>query len=530
MITQPLEECAMVQIRQKLPQSPSAHPIPIVVRWLHLFLTAAIIPSVALSGDWPTVGGNSMRHGQSDQFGPSGPDILWEGSHSAWFGGQVYIEGDRMVTMRFQGIDVAPIVCYDITNGEELWSVDFPGVNSRSVPRGFRGGQVYATNFQETGQDTLYALDPGDGSILWTSEVFCERGIIWSAAFAPNGDLFVAGTGSDIARINHADGTEVYQIERTIPNTGAETLCVYGNTLYGFEGSIVTPKVLTAWDLDTGQRKYSSPTLPGDGDQEIPFTIGPDGTIYVLRDGGGLHALIDTGVSIIEHWSVPISTSPAPTYSQIGIGWDGTVYVPDGQVLVRLDPATGAEINHSPPLVSTSTLNARFAIGADGTIYASNGGFDDGALFALSAKLDILWSDPILSIVYAGPALGENGLLAVAGRGTILKVYQPDPASIDGEQLTVHQGQSLHCHPNPFRHRTEIAFELSETIDVNVMVFDVMGRRVRSLVYERSLSRGRHSIPWLGRNDSGDMVDLGVYFVHLKTGDDISVTKALMIR
>lgn len=149
--------------------------------------TALITDSVA--GDWNTVGGTSQHDGRSDEVGPTAPDILWSGTVSALFGGQCYLEGNRLATMRFQNISVTPVVCYDLDSGSQLWSVDFPGANSRSVPRGMRDGKVYATNFQETGQDTLYALDANSGAEVWKSEVYCERGIVWSIAFAPNGDL-----------------------------------------------------------------------------------------------------------------------------------------------------------------------------------------------------------------------------------------------------------------------------------------------------------------------------------------------------
>jgi hypothetical protein len=101
-------------------------------------------------------------------------------------------------------------------------------------------------------------LDAVDGHVLWRSPVRCDLGIIWSVAYAPDGDILVAASTGDIARVDAVTGQQVWLAPRTIPNTGAECLCVYGGTVYGFEGSIVTPKVLTAWDVETGLRKYSS--------------------------------------------------------------------------------------------------------------------------------------------------------------------------------------------------------------------------------------------------------------------------------
>ena len=120
---------------------------------------------------WQTLGANSQHNGRGDVSGPLAPDIHWQGTtESTWFGCQCYISGTRMVTMRFQGVDVSPIVCYDVDSGQELWSLDFAGQKSRSMPLGFRDNRIYTVNYQEnSGGDDLYALDPADGSTLWVA-------------------------------------------------------------------------------------------------------------------------------------------------------------------------------------------------------------------------------------------------------------------------------------------------------------------------------------------------------------------------
>ncbi len=506
-----------------------------------------VLAGAAQGGNWPTIGGNSARNGQSADIGPTGPDLLWEGSVSSWFGGQVFIENDRLVTMRFQGINVAPIVCCDLATGSQEWAVDFPGTNSRSVPRGFRDGRIYATNFQETGRDTLYALSAADGSRLWVSQVFCERGITWGAVFAPNGDPIVPAVSNHIARVDHLTGAQMWDASRIIPNTGAETLCVFGNTVYGFEGSLTTPKMLTAWDVNTGQKKYSSAGLPGDGDQEVPFSVAPDGTIYVQRDGGFLYALTDTGSGIVEKWHVHVTGTP--TYGQFGIGLDGSVYIPDGTTLVRLDPQNGAVVDRSAALVTSSVLNARVTVGADGNLYVGNGGSTDGALYAFSPSLQTLWSQAIPSITYAGPALGTGGALAVAGSGNLLKVYRSSSVDVatgpgsGGTGRTGAAGMALRviASPNPFRERTRITFRNIDPIaaagtagagpawsdPVRLTVCDPAGRIVRELGFRGASCTG---VFWDGKDALGRPVQAGTYFVRLQAGRFTESEKIQRIR
>ncbi len=65
-------------------------------------------------------------------------------------------------------------------------------------------------------------------------------------------------------------------------------------------------------------------------------------------------------------------------------------------------------------------------------------------------------------------------------------------------------------YPNPFNPTTVIGFTIPETGMVNVEVFDVLGRHVRSLA-ARPYQSGRHSVMWDGRDDNGSMVSAGVY-------------------
>jgi endonuclease I len=73
--------------------------------------------------------------------------------------------------------------------------------------------------------------------------------------------------------------------------------------------------------------------------------------------------------------------------------------------------------------------------------------------------------------------------------------------------------------PNPFSNRTTLAFDLPAAGPVSLVVFDVSGRRVRTLVDGRELSAGRHGAEWDGRDDAGSRVQAGLYFAQLRSRD-----------
>jgi hypothetical protein len=82
-------------------------------------------------------------------------------------------------------------------------------------------------------------------------------------------------------------------------------------------------------------------------------------------------------------------------------------------------------------------------------------------------------------------------------------------------------------YPNPFNPTTKIEFTLAKSGYVTLQIYDVLGRKVRTLVSEQ-LSSGYKSVIWDGKNDDGKDVASGVYFYRLKAGG-FSETKKMVI-
>jgi endonuclease I len=82
--------------------------------------------------------------------------------------------------------------------------------------------------------------------------------------------------------------------------------------------------------------------------------------------------------------------------------------------------------------------------------------------------------------------------------------------------------------PNPFTARTMIGFELPQRERVNLRVYDVSGRLVRTLESEAMLEAGVHSLEWNGRDDSGAPVEAGLYFYAMRAGS-ASVTRRMVL-
>lgn len=84
-------------------------------------------------------------------------------------------------------------------------------------------------------------------------------------------------------------------------------------------------------------------------------------------------------------------------------------------------------------------------------------------------------------------------------------------------------------YPNPFNSTTMIMFDLDKAGITNLIIYNILGQRVRILV-NADLAVGRHNIAWDGHNQSGDVVSSGVYFYALSQGEKNDVKKLLLLK
>lgn len=67
-------------------------------------------------------------------------------------------------------------------------------------------------------------------------------------------------------------------------------------------------------------------------------------------------------------------------------------------------------------------------------------------------------------------------------------------------------------YPNPFNIETVVEFDVPEYSSVKLIVYDILGRKVKTLV-DAELDPGRKLVKWDARNDAGEVVGSGVYFI-----------------
>jgi hypothetical protein len=84
-------------------------------------------------------------------------------------------------------------------------------------------------------------------------------------------------------------------------------------------------------------------------------------------------------------------------------------------------------------------------------------------------------------------------------------------------------------YPNPFNAGTTIPYQLPEDGKVTLMIFNLLGEKVRTLVNENKVA-GSYSIHWDGRNEFGSNVPSGIYVYRLRANSFVAVKKAVFVK
>lgn len=97
-------------------------------------------------------------------------------------------------------------------------------------------------------------------------------------------------------------------------------------------------------------------------------------------------------------------------------------------------------------------------------------------------------------------------------------------------QTTPTEFALLQNFPNPFNPDTTIGYELAESADVTLQIYNVVGQVVRTLMAAEPRSVGRYQIRWDGMDDRGTPVSSGIYFYQISAGKFQDVRKLMLLK
>jgi hypothetical protein len=188
-------------------------------------------------------------------------------------------------------------------------------------------------------------------------------------------------------------------------------------------------------------------------------------------------------------WSKGISGSPIARYFVYYPKWPGYYLRLDGGAVRMYEGATAMEVDNSDSLPS---------------------GY-------------LEWKYP-----YA------DGIPRLASKsGQTISLYDIDVVTDvgdGGEPQTLPADFTLgNAYPNPFNPTTTISFDLPRREHARLVIIDVLGREVRTLV-DRELSAGSYRVDWDGKDNLGRPVATGVYLYRLTAGSFSESKKMILVK
>ncbi|MEC7936009.1 MAG: T9SS type A sorting domain-containing protein, partial [Candidatus Neomarinimicrobiota bacterium] len=135
-------------------------------------------------------------------------------------------------------------------------------------------------------------------------------------------------------------------------------------------------------------------------------------------------------------------------------------------------------------------------------------GMDPGVY---SAGISVNSNDPDQGAVIIPLSLTVNGMSS-------------ENESLLPAEFALHQN-----YPNPFNPQTRIRYDLPENSMVNITVYDMLGREVKTLVNQVQ-NAGFKSIIWDATNDYGKAISAGIYLYQIQAGDYIHTQKMVLLK
>jgi len=89
------------------------------------------------------------------------------------------------------------------------------------------------------------------------------------------------------------------------------------------------------------------------------------------------------------------------------------------------------------------------------------------------------------------------------------------PTSIQDSHIKNPESLKVIVYPNPFNNKIKIDIHLNKPDEVDIKIFDVTGKVVKTILSDQLTASGFHSITWDSKNNQGYAVSSGIYFLLL---------------
>ncbi len=112
--------------------------------------------------------------------------------------------------------------------------------------------------------------------------------------------------------------------------------------------------------------------------------------------------------------------------------------------------------------------------------------------------------------------LDKNKTLVVDGQVKINSNNSKDMTTVELTQIPTEFSLEQN-YPNPFNPSTTIAYNVGKESNVNIQIFNILGKKVRTLVNDKKIA-GNYNVKFNGLNDNGKILPTGTYIYRISAG------------
>ena len=249
---------------------------------------------------------------------------------------------------------------------------------------------------------------------------------------------------------------------------------------------------------------------------------------YTLQNNSSFQLLKDTYIGLFNDWDIGNSANNNATFSSA----DSVLYLSQASS-DRDHPVTA--VAHLGPVSGLLAIDNTIEGSQDSLSFGLYDGFTDAeksrALQSQTARTDVQNTD-ISAVVASGPYTLNPGAKVTVGfvyafgkdpeklRNQIAEARSRTPFELSPTGRTLADTQPENTalfqnYPNPFGRKTQIRFDLKNASHVSLTIYDVLGRKVRTLL-NKDMEAASHFVDFDAKGLSS-----GVYFARLKTDQGV---------
>ena len=127
---------------------------------------------------------------------------------------------------------------------------------------------------------------------------------------------------------------------------------------------------------------------------------------------------------------------------------------------------------------------------------------------------------PLTTNTEVSPVIVFDNIIIAGENGQELDYPNSFEYQVSNSDLIPTTTSLSNVYPNPFNPSTTIDYTLSVNSDVNLSIYDMQGRMVRSLV-SGNQDAGTYNVVWNGLNDNSEQSASGIYLVMMEANGNI---------